>query len=158
MKILSGCVDAIGPLGFFGSLDNEDFIGNIIPELAAEITNTKQSLEDVAELQSILREALRYQESVQRKQAAGGRLRPYDMGNSSQQRPGAIMTIYSEAVEGEEGLQPDSALPLSLRVEHIVNPVKVRKGGGQVKQRSVWQKKMLERRNKGQYSFERLVL
>ncbi len=158
VKILSGCVDAIGPLGFFGALDNEDFLGNIIPELVAEVTNTKQSLEDVSELQGILREALRYQESIQRHRAAGARIPGQMGGSAAQQRPGAIVTVFSEAVEGEEDLQSGSALPLSLKVEGVIDPAKMRKGGGQVKQRTVRQKRMLERRNKGQYSFERLVL
>ena len=158
IKILSGCVDAIGPLGFFGALDNEDFLGNIIPELVAEVANTKQSLDDVSELQGILREALRYQESIQRQRAAGARIPGHMAGGVPQQRPGAIVTVYTEAIEGEEDLQPGSALPLSLKVDGVVNPVKMRKGGGQVKQRTLRQKKMLERRNKGQYSFERLVL
>ncbi|KAJ9613203.1 hypothetical protein H2200_003144 [Cladophialophora chaetospira] len=158
IKVLSGCVDAIGPLGFFGAVDDEDFLGNIIPELVTEVTNTKQSLEEVLELQGILREALRYQESIQRQQEAGARIPPHIAGRISQQRPGAIVTVYSEAVEGGEDLQGGSALPLSLKVENVVNPVRMRKGGGPVKQRTLRQKRMLETRNKGQYSFERLVL
>ena len=158
VKILSGCVDSIGPLGFCGTFDNEDFIGTIIPELATEIRNTKQSLNDASELQGVLREALRYQESIQRHQAAGSRLPAHVVGDTSPQRAGAIVTVYSEAVQGEENLLSRSALPLSLKVENVVSPVKIRKDGGQVKRRSVWQKRMLERRNRGQYSFERLVL
>ena len=156
VKVLSSCVDTIGPLGFVSGFDNEDFIGNIVPELVSEIKHTKESLEDVLELQGILREALRYQQSVQKQQAAGARI-PI-LGASAQPHAGAIVTVYSEAVEGQENLQPGPTLPLGLKVEGIVSPAKVRKGGGQVKQRSFRQKRMLERRTKGQYSFERLVL
>jgi len=112
----------------------------------------------VSELQGILREALRYQESIQRHRDAGARIPPHIAGRSFQQRPGAILTVYSEALEGGENQQEGSALPLSLKLENVVSPMKIRKGAGSVKRRSVWQKKMLERRNKGQYSFERLVL
>ncbi|KIY01673.1 uncharacterized protein Z520_01810 [Fonsecaea multimorphosa CBS 102226] len=159
IKILSGCVDAIGPLGFFGALDHEDFMGNIVPDLVAEITHTKQSLEDVVELQGILRETLRYEESLRKQRAAGAHVAVYGTGLSvANQRPGAIVTLYSEAVEGEDDLQPGPGLPLSLKVENVVSPVKIRKGGGQLKRRTNRQKKMLESRNKGQYSFERLAL
>ncbi|OCT44737.1 hypothetical protein CLCR_05717 [Cladophialophora carrionii] len=158
IKLLSACVDAMGPLGFFAALDNEDFVDTLIPELVTEVTNTKQSLDDVAELQGILREALRYQESVQKQRAAGARTRAHTASNASQQRPGAIVTVYSEAVEGEETLQAGSMLPLSLKAQDVVTAGKIRKGGGQVKPRSIRQKRMLERRAKGGYSFERLVL
>ncbi|EXJ75270.1 uncharacterized protein A1O5_01966 [Cladophialophora psammophila CBS 110553] len=159
IKILSGCVDAIGPLGFFGALDHEDFMGNIVPELVTEITHTKQNLEDVAELQGILRETLRYQESLRKQQAAGARLPIYGTGLAvSNQRPGAIVTLCSETVEGEDDLQLGPGLPLSMKVENVVSPVKIRRGGGQLQHRTIRQKRMLERRNKGQYSFERLVL
>ena len=158
VKILSGCVDAVGPLGFLGALDNEEFIGNVVPELLTEITNTKQSLEEVSELRGILREALRYQESIERQQRAGARLPMHATGQPLQQRPGAIMTLFSDAVEGEEDIRPGTALPLSLKSENVVSPTKIRKGGGQVQKRSAQQKMMLEGRNKGQYTFERLVL
>ncbi|KIW64026.1 hypothetical protein PV04_08987 [Phialophora macrospora] len=158
IKLLSACVDAMGPLGFFASLDNKDFVDTLIPELVTEVTNAKQSLEDVAELRGILREALRYQESVQRQRAAGADTRAHAASNGLQPRPGAIVTVYSEAVEGEENLQSGSMLPLSLKAQDVVTAGKIRKGGGQVKLRSIRQKRMLERRNKGEYSFERLVL
>ncbi|KAH0834410.1 hypothetical protein FOPE_03563 [Fonsecaea pedrosoi] len=159
IKILSACVDTIGPLGFFETLDHEDFMGNIIPDLVTEITHAKQSLEDVAELQGILRETLRYQESMRKQQAAGARVPFYGTGlPAPNPRPGAIVTLYSETAEGEEDLQPGPGLPLSLKVENVVSAVKIRNGGGQLKHRTVRQKKMLERKNKGRYSFERLAL
>lgn len=157
VKLLSSCVDAIGPLGFFGGFDNEDFIGNIVPELLTEITNTKQGLEDTSELQGILREVLRYATSMKRQRAAGARIPLPPTGDDSRQRPGAIMTLYTEVNEGEDSFQP-GPLPLSLKVENAVSATKLMKDG-RVKKRSIRQKRMLERRNKGgQYSFERLVL
>jgi hypothetical protein len=158
VKILSSCIDAIGPLGGSGTIANEDFIGNVVSELAAEITNAKQGLEDAADLQGILRETLRYGESIQRQQASGGRLPGHVTSDGGKDRSAVIMTVYSDSAEAHERLQPGSALPLGSKLENVVDAVKIRKGGGQSKQRSVRQMKMLERRNKGQYSFERLVL
>ena len=158
VKILSSCVDAIGPLGFIAASENEDFIGNIVPDLSTEITHATQSLEDATELQGVLRETLRYEESVRKHQSAGGRMPIAGPEATLDQRPGTIVTLYSEAREGGDSLQVQGGLPLALRVDNVVNPLKVRKGGGQVSKRSISQIKMLESRNKGQYQYERLVL
>ncbi|KAL2406444.1 hypothetical protein ABEF95_015514 [Exophiala dermatitidis] len=158
VRILSSCIDAIGPLGFYGGMDHEDFVGNIVPDLVTEITHAQQSLEDVTELQGILREVLRYQESLQKHRDAGARMLQSGPRAGSEQEAGTIVTLYSEAAEGPDGLRTLDGLPLSLRVENVVNPTKVRKGGGQTSKRSVREMNMLERRQKGQYSFERLVL
>ncbi|KAI1615125.1 hypothetical protein EDD37DRAFT_629880 [Exophiala viscosa] len=158
VKILSSCVDAIGPLGFVAASENEDFFGNIVPDLATEITHATQSLEDATELQGFLRETLRYEESVRKHQSAGGQMPIAGPEATLDQQPGTIVTLYSEASEGGDSLQVQGGLPLALRVDNVVNPLKVRKGGGQVSKRSVSQIKMLESRNKGQYQYERLVL
>lgn len=158
VKILSSCVDAIGPLGFVGVSENEDFIGNIVPDLATEITHATQSLEDATELQGILRETLRYEESLRKHQSAGGRVPVAGPEPASEQQPGTILTLYSEATEGADPFQSRGGLPLALRVDNVVSPLKIRKGDGQVSRRSVPQMKMLESRNKGQYLYERLVL
>ncbi|KIX04268.1 uncharacterized protein Z518_05135 [Rhinocladiella mackenziei CBS 650.93] len=158
VSIMSSCIDAIGPLGFFGALDNEDFIGNIIPDMVTEITHTKQSLEDVAELQGILRETLRYQESTQKYQNARVRVPSLLQRTGMEQLPGKLMTLYPEASEGQEGLQIGDGLPLSSRAGNVVNPMKIRKGGGQISKRSDRERAELENMGKGRYSFEKLVL
>jgi len=159
VRVLSGCVDAIGPLGFLGTVEHEDFIGNIVPDLATEITHTTQSLEDAAELQGILRETLRYEESIRKHQAVGTHVPSHPDGTKISQQPGTICTLYSETGQGQDSLQNGDALPLALKAVNIVSPIKVRKGGdGQTSRRSVREKSMLERRNKSQYSLERLVL
>ncbi|EXJ84822.1 hypothetical protein A1O3_05495 [Capronia epimyces CBS 606.96] len=158
VRLLSSCVDAIGPLGFYGGMDHEDFIGNIVPDLVTEITHAQRSLEDVTELQGILREVLRYQESLQKYRDAGARIPHGGHQAGSEQQTGTIVTLYSEASEGGDGLRNGEGLPLSLRAENVINPLKTRKGGGQVSKRSAREMNMLERRQKGQYSFERLVL
>jgi hypothetical protein len=160
IKVLSGCIDAIGPLGFsFAGVENEDFIGNIIPELVTEIANTKQSLDDVAEVQGTIRESLRYHQSITKHQNCGARVTHHPNGILTEhQQPGSIITIYAEPTNGDANMQNGACLPLSLKVDNVVDPLKVRKGGGQVMKRSVRQKMMLERRMVGEYAFERLVL
>jgi hypothetical protein len=158
VRILSSCVDVIGPLGFFGALDNEDFIDNIVPDLVSELARTKQSLEDAAALQCVLRETLRYQESVQSLREMGGRFVNQKEMAGVEQKPGTIVTIHSETRDGQGLTNNRDILPLSLRAENVINPFKVRKGGGQVSRRSFRQLSMLVKRQKGPYSFERLVL
>lgn len=158
VKVLSSCIDAIGPLGFVDTWENEDFFGNIVHDLATEITHTMQSLDDAAELHGILRETLRYQESIRKHQDAGVDVSRQHRGRLANQQSGTIVTLYSESADGDEGLQTGSGLPLSLNAERLVSPTKVRKGGGQISKRTARQKTMLERRHWGPYSFERLVL
>lgn len=158
VRVLSSCIDAIGPLGFFGALDNEDFIGNIVPDLVTEILHATQSLGDAAELQGILRETLRYEESMRKHQAVGARLSVQGRETRMDQQSGGIVTVYSEAFDAYEGLQNRECLPLTLRADDMISAVKVRKGGGQASKRSRRETDMLERRQKGQYSYERLIL
>ncbi|KAK5560901.1 hypothetical protein LTR46_001210 [Exophiala xenobiotica] len=158
VKVLSSCIDAIGPLGFIGALENEDFVGNIIPDLVTEITHATQSLEDATELQGTLRETLRYEESIRKHKGAGGRLTIKGSTAGVNQRPGTIVTLYSEDTKRDDQFQVRDGLPLSLRAENVVNPLKTRKGGGSVSKRSVRHMNMMESMSKGQYSFERLVL
>ncbi|EXJ94444.1 hypothetical protein A1O1_02840 [Capronia coronata CBS 617.96] len=161
IRLLSSCIDAIGPLGFHGDIDHADhadFVGNIVPDLVTEITHAQQSLEDVTDLQGIVREALRYQESLQKYRDAGARLPNDRRRGGTEQSAGTIVTLYSETTEGRDGLRNGDGLPLSMRAERVIIPLKIRKGGGQVSKRSAREMNMLERKQKGQYSFERLVL
>ncbi|KEF54101.1 uncharacterized protein A1O9_09896 [Exophiala aquamarina CBS 119918] len=157
IRILSCCVDGIGPLGLVGTIDNEAFVDSIVPDLASEIASTKESLEDAAELQGILRETLRYCESLEKHHR--GTSRPVQgIGQQSEQRRGTIVTLYSETIYGVDGEGEGRSLPLSLRAENAISETKVRRGGGEPKYRSSRQKSMLKQRQKGPYSFERLVL
>ena len=157
VRLLSCCVDSIGPLGLIGSIDNEAFVDSIIPDLASEIASTKESLEDAAELQGILRETLRYYESLEKHQRASSR--PIQaIGQQSEQRPGTIVTLYSETADGIDGEGEVRSLPLSLKADKAISSNKVRRGGGEPKYRSSREESMLRQRQKGPYSFERLVL
>lgn len=157
VRVLSCCVDSIGPFGLIGTMDNETFVDSIIPDLLSEIASTKESLEDAAELQGILRETLRYYESFEKNQQGGARSN-LGIGMELEQRPGTIVTLYSEAGDGIDGQGEGRSLPLSLAVDTTVTSNKVRRGGGQIRSRSVREKSMLRQRQKGPYSFERLIL
>lgn len=157
VRVLSCCIDSIGPLGLIGTIDNEAFVDSIIPDLRSEIASTKESLEDAVELQGILRETLRFYESFE-KNPKGNSRSNMGVGKEFEQLPGTIVTLYSEVGDGMDGHGEGRSLPLSLRVDTTVTSHKVRKGGGQILSRSARQKKMLRQRQKGLYSFERLVL
>ena len=59
-KVLLGCIDAIGPLGFLGTENGQgDFISRLVPELKSETELTTQGLEDTIILRGILRETMR---------------------------------------------------------------------------------------------------
>lgn len=160
LKLLSSCLDAIGPVGFLGQTDNDDFLGKLIPDLKSEISFAFEGMQETNHLQGLLREVLRYADSTMK-------------GNDShtihstpklslldgQQKPGTIVTLYTEPradqgdVEGGGGL-----LPLSLRADNAISSTKVRKGGGQVLKRSKRDIRKLQDRSVGNYSFERLLL
>lgn len=154
--LLNGCVDALGPVGILGSEEHEEFIQNLLPDLLSEITSATQALEDSTFLQGLVRETLRYAESVERQ--------PFEVRSKIQQdaarlsRKGEIVTLYAEADSEEAGVVSGSALPLSLKAEEDIASFKVRKGGGQAYKRSAREMGMLKDRLRSSYSFERLIL
>jgi hypothetical protein len=160
LKLLSSCLDAIGPVGFLAQSENDDFLEKLIPDLKSEISFAFEGMQETNHLQGLLREVIRYGDSVQ-----GGNhshvTKPQSPQSKleGQQKRGTIVTLYSEAnvdqgdVDGREWL-----LPLSLRANNVVSETKVRKGGGQVSKRSRRDILRLQDRSVGKYSFERLVL
>lgn len=156
LRMLSACLDTIGPLQLLNSGEGDHMVETIIPELLSEVELSAQYIEDSAELQGILRETMRYsqsRESILRKDT-GSVPRPGKEG----QPIGEILTIYSEHWVDEATSSLAGMLPLSLRDEDFIDPIRVRKGGGQVSKRSKRETLMLEARQKGPYSFERLIL
>ncbi|KAK5939258.1 hypothetical protein PMZ80_008561 [Knufia obscura] len=155
VTLLNGCIDALGPIGILGSAEEGAFIEKMVPELLSEVASASQAVEDSSFLQGILRETLRYAESVERQ--------PFEVrskvenkdGNS--EGKGRIVTLYSEPETTETGALSGSALPLSLKAEEDIDKFKVRKGG-QSYHRSAREIGMLKDRLKSPYSFERLVL
>lgn len=160
LRLLSSCLDAIGPVGFLAQSENDDFLEKLIPELKSEVSFAFEGMQETNHLQGLLREVIRYGDSTQGSNH-GHVTKPQSQQPNleGQQKPGTIVTLYSEAkvdqgdVDGREWL-----LPLSLRANNVVSETKVRKGGGQVSKRSRRDILRLQDRNVGKYSFERLVL
>lgn len=156
VRIMSSCVDLIGPLGLVGLEDDEHFVESIVPELVSEISRALQFVEETTELQGILRETLRYHESLFRHSGTKTSRPIGDVDNFGQQT-GRIVNLYSESTEDGD-VNVTGALPLSLGADNVVSPLKVRKGGAQVTKRSNREILIMESRQKGSYSFDRLIL
>ena len=162
IRLLSCCLDYLGPLSFVGTQSKTSFAEQIIHQLRDEVSAALGGIEEAKYLQGLLLEVLRYGESVsgsvKRKRSTGGHLPP--KLKPEHQRPGSIVTLYATPAEdqGDRSMLAAS-LPLSLEEDELVTRLKVRKGGGQVSQRSSREKAYLARRKGiGKYSFERLVL
>ena len=156
VKMLSACLDTIGPFQLLNSSGPDQMVETIVPELLSEVELSAQYIEDSAELQGILRETIRYADSKELKTSKSFEPKK---GPERRGRPvGEILTVYSDQSRDEASGSLAGMLPLSLRDEDVVDPLKVRKGGGRVTERSKRELLMLERRQKGSYSFEKLVL
>ena len=156
LRMLSACLDTIGPLQLLNSGEADHMVESIIPELLSEVELSAQYIEDSAELQGVLRETMRYSQSRESKVRKDTDQMP---GSGKEgQLVGEILTICPEHAEGETTSSLAGMLPLSLRDEDFVDPKTVRKGGGQISQRSKREMLMLKGRQKGAYSFERLIL
>lgn len=160
LKLLSSCLDAIGPVGFLAQSANDEFLDQLIPDLKSEVSFAFEGMQETNHLQGLLREVIRYADSVQ--VSGNGHVARSSFRQApleGPQKPGTIVTLYNEPrvdqgdVEGRGGL-----LPLGLRADNVISEIKVRKGGGQVSKRSMRDILKLQDRHVGQYSFERLVL
>jgi hypothetical protein len=157
-RMLLGCIDAIGTLGFFNEGQNE-FMANLVPDLKSEITLAMNGLEEASFLQGMLRETMRYAESTDKDAFADTGASLNDNAAPAAQKPGTIVTLYSEpSLEQGDIDTTTGMLPLSLYADNTIALTKTRKGGGQMKDRTLREVREIENRNKGRYSFERLVL
>jgi hypothetical protein len=154
LKVLSACIDAVGPLDLLSPVHSEDFLEHVIPHLMSEVSLATKAVEDTADVHGVLREALQYAQSNQ-KPAHG--IKSVAEQGLAVQRPGEIITLYAEQMEDVEASGRDGLLPLTLQGDSVKS-FKVRKGGGQITRRSLRHTLMLESRNRGLYSYERLVL
>lgn len=155
--LLNGCVDAIGPLGIFGTDDAYGSImQRVVPELLSEVAAACQGVEDSTMLQGLVRETLRYSESVER-QPFEVRQKNEIMSAGKGAIKGQIVTLYAEPEVDDGGIESGPALPLSLKAAEDLSGSRVRKGGQTVK-RSAREMGLLKDRLKSAYSFERLIL
>lgn len=159
-KLLLGCIDAVGSLGFLADGGEDDFLARMISELKSETALATQGLEEASYLRGILRETMRYATSADRDTFGDDKTVALDEGALPVvQKPGTIITLYSEpAIDQGDTETRSGILPLSLRAENTITLTKIRRGGGQVKDRTLREVREMENRNKGVYSFERLVL
>jgi hypothetical protein len=160
LKLLSSCLDAIGSVGFLAQSENDDFLEKLIPDLKSEVSFAFEGMQETNHLQGLLREVIRYGDSVQGSNHSHiTRPQSQQLNLESQQKRGTIVTLYSEADVDQGGIDGrEWLLPLSLRASNVVSETKVRKGGGQVSKRSRRDILRLQDKNVGKYSFERLVL
>lgn len=158
-KMLLGCIDAIGPLGFFANKGKDEFIANLVPDLKSEALLAMKGLEEASFLQGVLRETIRYAESTNKDAFPDTGVSWNEDAAPPARKPGTIVTLYSEpSLEQGDVDTTAGMLPLSLHAENTIALTKMRKGGGQIKDRSLREVREIENRNKGRYSFERLVL
>lgn len=156
VTLLNGCIDAIGPVGVLGAGEDELFVQKMVPELLSEISGATDAVEDSAFLQGLVRETLRYIESMER-QSFEVQNKVENKIRSESVSKGKVVTLYAEPDVAEDGSIPASALPLSLKAEEDIDRYKIRKGG-QEHRRSAREIGMLKDRLRTPYSFERLVL
>lgn len=155
VTLLNGCIDSLGMIGVLVSNDDQAFIGRMIPELYSEIESATAAVEDSSYLHGLLRETLRYAESVER-QPFSVRSK-VERTNDVPSEKGKVVTLYTEGDTMDVGNRLPTALPLSLKAEEDISQRKIRKGG-QAQPRSAREMGMLKDRLKAPYAFERLVL
>ncbi|KAL9622172.1 MAG: hypothetical protein Q9160_003515 [Pyrenula sp. 1 TL-2023] len=162
VQILACCINALGPISFVDSGDNEGFFEKLISDLREEISAALAGIEEAMYAQGLIREILRFGTSAikYKSQEHSGLAIPSSSGKVGRQKAGTIVTIYSEPTD-EKG-DPDATLgmlPLNLQADDMVSNTKKRKGGGQISKRTNREKAYLRsRREVGKYSFDRLVL
>lgn len=158
VKPLSCCIDALGPSSVLTNEDN--FVQSLITDLRSEISSALEGVEEATYLQGILREVWRYGASG----TSNGTSTVGADANAASQleaepKYGEIVTLYSQTSEEQfDNTATAGMLPLSLKTEAGISDYKVRRGGGQVLQRSAREKAGLQNRAVGKYAFERLVL
>ncbi|RAH43221.1 uncharacterized protein BO95DRAFT_484230 [Aspergillus brunneoviolaceus CBS 621.78] len=178
---LNAAIDAIGPSGWIAAAASpgEPLAENsqeLIADIKSEISAALAGVEEATYLTGILREYLRYTNSVKATTAAvtttavaetaviPATEQPVTPANVRYEKlNGADLVIFG-AGDGEEGGAGGEAaggklLPLSLKAAaHDVSKTKVKKETGEVKARSSREIGYLRRKAVGKYSFERLFV
>lgn len=154
--LLLSCLDVIGPINTFADSGDDELSTAIVPDLLSEISLVTDAIEQCTDLQGILRETMRYGMST----GTGNSTSKQHLTDQADRKGkhGEIIILYAEGDDSDENESADGRLPLSLKVKKFYGPEKVRKGGGQTSQRSYREMAMLRDRERGPYSFERLVL
>ncbi|KAL4916622.1 hypothetical protein BDW62DRAFT_104412 [Aspergillus aurantiobrunneus] len=180
IDLLNTTVDAIGPSGWvsisqgdYNTVQSEPEAAGLrdialIAELKSEVSAALAGVEESSFLTGILREYLRYANSVD----SHTRTLPSRDENSNlppttstsvrhEKLNGADLLVFGAHDEdgpGGEGDPSGKLLPLSLKAAKDVSKTKVLKGSGKVVQRSKREMGYLRRKAVGKYTFERLVV
>ncbi|KAE8395789.1 hypothetical protein BDV23DRAFT_81261 [Aspergillus alliaceus] len=168
--LLNVSIDAIGPSGWISATAFDDTPTremDLIADMKSEISAALAGVEEAAYLKGVLREYLRYTDSVAKSAksaAATQKAKVIDEPVSALVRceklNGAdLMVFRCGEEEGFEGDASGKMLPLSLKAGSTdVSKTKVKKSTGEVKTRSNREIGYLRRKAVGKYSFERLVV
>lgn len=175
---LVACIDAIGPTGWIsaaGFAGTDDSGATLIADMKSEISSALAGVEETTYLKGILREFIRYSETVIGRESegrngnkaqdqvaatpGGGKLKRKERHN------GAEILIYDDYHNADAIGSDSRALPLSLKKttavqdgDEEVSRTKIRKATGEVKSRSNREMGYLKRKAVGKYSFEQIII
>ncbi|KAI5295137.1 hypothetical protein KEM52_002264 [Ascosphaera acerosa] len=174
---LTACIDAIGPSGWISAAafaDSADSHASLIADVRTEVSAALAGVEEAAYLKGILREFIRYSETVQpgsRKDivtgTGGAAIARADTGKlrvkRRERQHGAEIVVYETPDYASGALGPEDAqlLPLTLKKQDDAQEItrtKTNKGTGEVIKRSTREMGYLRRKAVGKYSFERVIL
>ncbi|KAL4883489.1 hypothetical protein BJY04DRAFT_226517 [Aspergillus karnatakaensis] len=178
VTLLNAAVDAIGPSGWvsfspgeYSTLSDPETANlrdtALIAEMKSEVSAALAGVEEATLLTGILREYLRYAQSVDSssKPASHNTLSEENQVPSStsvrvEKLNGADLLVFGAQDEDGEGDGDASGklLPLSLKATQDVSRTKVLKATGKVVQRSKREMGYLRRKAAGKYTFERLLV
>jgi hypothetical protein len=159
VKLMSTCLDALGPLGLLSQVVNSEQLEQLIPDLKSEVALALEGMQEATRLEGLLREVTRYANSVPVDKNALALAKTGAQEIPLQQKPGTIVTLYKEPDPAQGDVdEKQELLPLSLRSDGHVSTKKAQIGTGHMEARSERDIKRLEDRNVGRYSVQRLLL
>ncbi|KAE8154706.1 hypothetical protein BDV25DRAFT_147292 [Aspergillus avenaceus] len=164
--LLNVSVDAIGPSGWISAASDDATTRemDLIADMKSEISAALAGVEEATYLKGVLREYIRYTDSVSNSGAQPPNPKDAEEPASAlihlEKLNGAELMVFRSAEEdGFEGDASGKMLPLSLKAAQMeVSKTKVKKSTGEVKSRSNREIGYLRRKAAGKYSFERLIV
>ncbi|KAI9930491.1 hypothetical protein ASPWEDRAFT_153703 [Aspergillus wentii DTO 134E9] len=166
-NLLTASVDAIGPSGWISAAGVDDPSTreiDLIADMKSEISAALAGVEEATYLKGILREYLRFTDTVAASSNNASKSTETDQSSAlvrHEKLNGADLIVYTpaEREDGDEGDATGKLLPLSLKAASAdVSKTKVKKSTGEVKSRSSREMGYLRRKAGGKYSFERLIV
>ncbi|PYI24888.1 hypothetical protein BP00DRAFT_385332 [Aspergillus indologenus CBS 114.80] len=174
---LNAAIDAIGPSGWIAAAGaaasgepQADNSQDLIADIKSEISAALAGVEEATYLTGILREYLRYTNSVKATASETSPAvsetaivpateQPVTPANVRYEKLNGADLVVFGAGDGEDGEAAGKLLPLSLKAAaQDVSKTKVKKETGEVRARSSREIGYLRRKAVGKYSFERLFV